>query len=334
MIAGRTLLVPRALLAALSVRAGGLDRLDGQGAPPLTVVQPPAFSPAMGRDYRLQLQHTIHMILRGQLQKIAASRPAPRPAPPSAAPPRTVVELRIHRPGAGTGQVSTTLTSPVAAASRWQGDVVRLLTRLTEVNREVIPRQSRPHRLHPPVAPGVPRLPSPWSRPPSRMPAPLWFSTIRDVGDYLLQRSRTLAPPAVQHRAGLLSDRQSQTRPWTPPAAGPAARQATYLVLAVPGQNSQANPMAIGLSLYQPRQGTLLAYRRAARSTGPEIQQQIHKITRHVQSRIIHDVNQSLPWRGELREALRSPDLLRLLTDQISRAIHRRDGVDRYRRGQ
>lgn len=92
--------------------------------------------------------------------------------------------------------------------------------------------------------------------------------------------------------------------------------------------------MAIGLSLYQPRQGTLLAYRRAARSTGPEIQQQIHKITRHVQSRIIHDVNQNLPWRGELREALRSPDLLRLLTDQISRAIHRRDGIDRYRRGQ
>lgn len=333
MIAGRTLLVPRALLAALSVRHDELVRLDGQGAPPLTLLRPPALSPAMGRDYRLQLQHTIHMILRGQLQKIAASRPAPRPAPPPpAVPGRTVVELRIHRPGAGTGQVSASLTGSAASASRWQGDVLRLLTRLTEVQGEAIPRQSRPRRLHPPVAPGVPRLPSPWSRPPSRMSAPLWFSTIRDVGDYLLQRSRTLAPPAVPRRAGLLSDRRSQTRPWAP--AGPAARQATYLVLAVPGPNPQASPMAIGLSLYQPRQGTLLAYRRAARSTGPEIQQQIHKITRHVQSRIIHDVNQNLPWRGELREALRSPDLLRLLTDQISRAIHRRDGVDRYRRGQ
>lgn len=330
MIGRRPTLYPQAALAALPGNKIALGSSDDSDGPVLTVLRSaPTLSP-MGREHRLQLQHTIHMILRSQLQRLSTPKSPARQSPHRAAgaPQRCIIELRILRHGHSVERVSRTV-----AALHWHRDVVRLLPRLTEIKREIVPApappSARPHRLHPPPAPGVPRLPSPWSRPPGEMSRTLWFSTIRGVGDYLLQRAREIGPRPP--RSG--RNPPHAARPWPLSPNAEAARQATYLVLAVPGQGGQGGPMAIGLSRYQPRQGTVLAYRRAARSSGPEIHQQIQKITRHVQSKVIHDISQNTPWRGELREALRSPDLMRLLTDQISRAIDRRDGIDRYRRG-
>ena len=87
-----------------------------------------------------------------------------------------------------------------------------------------------------------------------------------------------------------------------------------------------------GLSFYRPERGAALAFRREGRSAA-ELQHQVQRITRHVQSKVVHEITQTLPWRAHLHDALRSPEVLRQMTDQLTRAIDRRADVDRYRRG-
>lgn len=89
------------------------------------------------------------------------------------------------------------------------------------------------------------------------------------------------------------------------------------------------------LTFYRAAPGAPLAFRRGgARAAVSEAQYQVQRITSVVQSRVVHEISQASPWRHELREALRSPEVLRQLTDRIGRAIDRRADVDRYRRGQ
>lgn len=103
-------------------------------------------------------------------------------------------------------------------------------------------------------------------------------------------------------------------------------------ILALTPRRAEAAPPLI---FYRGAPGAPLAFRRGgARAAVSEAQYQVQRITSVVQSRVVHEISQASPWRHELREALRSPEVLRQLTDRIGRAIDRRADVDRYRRGQ
>lgn len=302
------------LKATMGLRAlGGLGRL-GQAnlhGTALILLRPPPPRPAANsvatRQDRLHLLHTIQMVLKAERQRIMPTPRPPRAAAPRPAPPRTVIELRILRLGERPSERGT----PPAG---WHRDVLHLLDRMA--TGKASPSLSPPNAA-----------PRPPPRPPGQPERTQWFSTLNSVAHHLLERARAWHSPTAPRRERGRPNMAGHS------AGATEARHPTYLVLAMPGQSWQPSPVSLSLTSYRPRQGTVLAYRRAPRTFGQEVHQQIQRITQQVHSKVVHEISQTSPWRTPLRDALRAPELLRAITDHVVRAVDRRDGIERYRRG-
>lgn len=87
------------------------------------------------------------------------------------------------------------------------------------------------------------------------------------------------------------------------------------------------------LRRYGTRTAPPFTYRQQPKAAPPDLRQQVQKIEQQIHKKVVHEIAQTTPWRSQLNDALLSPQVVRSLADQVSRALGQRASLERYRRG-
>ncbi|QDQ28003.1 hypothetical protein FNU76_17545 [Chitinimonas arctica] len=95
-----------------------------------------------------------------------------------------------------------------------------------------------------------------------------------------------------------------------------------------------AKPAAtMALQRYPAKPAGGFSYRHPPRAATVDIRKQAQLIERQLQRKIMHEIVQATPWRGQLEQALLSPQLVHSLAERVSGVLAQRSGLERYRRG-
>lgn len=76
-----------------------------------------------------------------------------------------------------------------------------------------------------------------------------------------------------------------------------------------------------------------MVYRQAPRPRELPFSRQMQRIEQQITRKIVHDIAQASPWRGDMDKALFTPRVMRELAEQVSGMMAARTGLERYRRG-
>lgn len=110
------------------------------------------------------------------------------------------------------------------------------------------------------------------------------------------------------------------------------ARHAVTSVLRMPPPPAHP-PISPHSAIQKGLPAVTLAYREALPPPELHLSKHVQRIEQHITRKIVQDIAQATPWRGELEKAVLTPRVVRELAEQVTGLMTQRIGLERYRRG-